>query len=65
MKYATLLDELEVLLMNTKPDYEKGRLGVKAAGRRTRKAMQDVKKLAQEIREEMLACMKSEGAKDE
>ena len=48
------LQKLEELLASIKDDYQKGRGGNKAAGTRVRKAMQDVKTAAQEIRQEML-----------
>ena len=48
------LQKLEELLASIKDDFQKGRGGNKAAGTRVRKAMQDVKAAAQEIRQEML-----------
>ena len=49
-----LLEQLEQHLNGIKDDYQKGKGGNKAAGTRVRKAMQDVKNLAQQIRQEML-----------
>ncbi|MEM1184349.1 MAG: histone H1 [Planctomycetota bacterium] len=48
------LEQIEAALSEIKEDYEKGKGGNKAAGTRVRKAMQEVKNLAQEIRKEML-----------
>ena len=43
-------NQLKQLIMDTEADLEKAATGNKAAGTRVRKAMQDVKKLAQEVR---------------
>ena len=51
---VTLLEQLEQIVTECKEDYLKSKGGNKAAGTRIRKAMQDVKNLAQEIRKEML-----------
>ncbi len=48
------LQQVEQLIASIKEDYEKGKGGNKAAGTRVRKAMQEVKNLAQQIRQEML-----------
>lgn len=48
------LQQIEHALSEIKEDYEKGKGGNKAAGTRVRKAMQEIKNLAQEIRKEML-----------
>lgn len=48
------LQQLEQHLASIKDDYAKGKAGNKAAGTRVRKAMQEIKNLAQEIRQEML-----------
>lgn len=47
-------DQLVATLEATRPDVEKAEEGNKAATSRVRKAMQDVKNLAQELRKEML-----------
>ncbi|MEL6328487.1 MAG: histone H1 [Planctomycetota bacterium] len=49
-----LLEQIEQQLNAIKEDYQKGKGGNKAAGTRVRKAMQEVKNLAQQIRQEML-----------
>jgi len=46
MSLQKLLDELEVL----KGEYEKFERGNKSAGTRARKSLQNIKKIAQEIR---------------
>ncbi|KAA0215391.1 MAG: histone H1 [Leptolyngbya sp. PLA3] len=48
------LDQLQQAIEAIREDYNKAKGGNKAAGTRVRKAMQDVKNLAQEIRQEML-----------
>ena len=47
-------DSLVALVEATRPDVEKAEAGNKAACTRVRKAMQDLKNFAQEIRKEML-----------
>jgi len=47
-------ESLVQLLEDTRKDVEKTDRGNKAAGTRVRKAMQEVKKLAQEVRNEVL-----------
>ncbi len=47
-------EALKQLLADTEPDVIKAERGNKAAGTRVRKAMQDVKKLAQEVRVKVL-----------
>ena len=47
-------EQLVQIVNATRPDVEKAEAGNKAATSRVRKAMQDVKNLAQEIRKEML-----------
>ena len=49
-----LLEKMEQLLQDCREDYNKAKGGNKAAGTRVRKAMQDVKNVAQDIRKEML-----------
>lgn len=49
-KFETLVSAVE----SARGDYEKAHTGNKAASARVRKAMQDVKNLAQDIRKEML-----------
>jgi len=56
------LEQMEQHLQSIKEDYEKGKGGNKAAGTRVRKAMQDVKNLAQTIRQEMLDSRESTGS---
>jgi hypothetical protein len=50
------------MLESIREDYGKAKGGNKAAGTRVRKTMQDVKKLAQEIRQEMLESRDGEGS---
>jgi predicted transcriptional regulator len=47
-------DRLVQLVTTVREDFEKAEAGNKAAQTRVRKAMQDVKNLAQDIRKEML-----------
>ncbi len=54
-----LLDKLAQLVDSVREDYNKAKGGNKAAGTRVRKAMQDVKATAQEIRQEMLSSRES------
>lgn len=54
-----LLDKLAQLVDSIREDYNKAKGGNKAAGTRVRKAMQDVKATAQEIRQEMLSSRES------
>lgn len=49
-----LLDKMQQLIESCREDYNKAKGGNKAAGTRVRKAMQDVKNVAQDIRKEML-----------
>ncbi len=55
-----LLEQMAQMLESIREDYGKAKGGNKAAGTRVRKTMQDVKKLAQEIRQEMLESRDSE-----
>jgi len=48
------LQQLAETIESVRDDYEKGKSGNKAAGTRVRKAMQEVKNIAQAIRQEML-----------
>ena len=57
-----LLDQMAQMIESIREDYGKAKGGNKAAGTRVRKTMQDVKKLAQEIRQEMLESRDGEGA---
>lgn len=51
---TTKFQELKSLMESVESDYEKfNEKGVKAAGVRVRKVMQDIKKIAQEIRVEV------------
>jgi len=54
------LQQLEEKLNSIKDDYKRGAGGNKAAGTRVRKAMQEIKAIAQEIRQEMLDARESE-----
>ena len=49
-----LLEQLAQLTQECREDYNKAKGGNKAAGTRVRKAMQDIKNMAQDIRKEML-----------
>ena len=58
---ASRYDELERMVAAMKDDFIRFYVqGNKAAGTRVRKAMQDVKNTAQEIRQEMLSTRESE-----
>lgn len=57
-----LLDQMAQLIESIREDYGKAKGGNKAAGTRVRKTMQDVKKMAQDIRQEMLESRDSEGS---
>ena len=48
------LDKLAQLIEACREDYNKAKGGNRAAGTRVRKAMQDVKNAAQDLRKEML-----------
>jgi hypothetical protein len=56
MGLQKLLDELEVL----KVEYEKFERGNKSAGTRARKSLQNVKKISQEIRNQIQEAKKTE-----
>ncbi|MBN2037470.1 MAG: hypothetical protein JW768_12065 [Chitinispirillaceae bacterium] len=56
MNLQKLLDELEVL----KVEYEKFQRGNKSAGTRARKSLQNIKKICQDIRNEIQEAKKSE-----
>lgn len=56
--FAKLVSTIE----STKEDVEKAAAGNKAACARVRKAMQDVKNIAQDIRKEMLELRDAGGA---
>jgi Histone H1-like protein Hc1 len=47
-------DKLNTIIESTREDVEKAEAGNKAATSRVRKAMQDIKAVAQDIRKEML-----------
>jgi hypothetical protein len=51
MSIQKLLDEVDTL----KAEYEKFERGNKAAGTRSRKSLQEIKKIAQELRNEIQA----------
>jgi hypothetical protein len=54
------LDDLARLVESIREDYHKAKGGNKAAGTRVRKIMQDIKNLAQDIRQEMLETRDTE-----
>ena len=54
--YETLVKTVEEI----RPDLEKADHGNKSAATRVRKAMQDVKRLAQDLRNEMMSRKKTE-----
>ncbi|NLG16088.1 MAG: hypothetical protein GX556_02015 [Fibrobacter sp.] len=56
MSIQTLLDEVEVL----KQEYDKFDRGNKSAGTRARKSLQNIKKIAQDLRVEIQESKKSE-----
>lgn len=56
-------ERLVQLVTSVREDFEKAQAGNKAAQTRVRKAMQDVKNLAQDIRKEMLEVRDSSGSK--
>ncbi|HEV8114275.1 MAG TPA: histone H1 [Planctomycetota bacterium] len=56
-------DRLVQLVTTVREDFEKAEAGNKAAQTRVRKAMQDVKNLAQDIRKEMLEVRDAGGPK--
>ncbi|HON10563.1 MAG: hypothetical protein GX089_04205 [Fibrobacter sp.] len=56
MGIQNLLDEVEVL----KQEYEKFERGNKSAGTRARKSLQNIKKIAQDLRVEIQEAKKSE-----
>jgi hypothetical protein len=56
MSLQKLVDELEVL----KVEYEKFERGNKSAGTRARKILQNVKKISQEIRNQIQEAKKTE-----
>jgi len=58
MSIQNLLNEVETL----KAEYEKFERGNKAAGTRSRKALQNIKKIAQDIRNEIQAKKGEEAA---
>jgi len=48
------LDQLQQAVEAIREDYNKAKGGNKAAGTRVRKAMQEIKNIAQQVRQEML-----------
>lgn len=54
------LAQMKDILEKIADDFEKARGGNKAAGTRVRKAMQDIKTLAQEVRADMLDAREQE-----
>ncbi len=59
--YENLVSAVDAI----RPDVDKAEKGNKAATSRVRKAMQEVKAIAQDIRKEMLQLRDSGGAGDE
>ena len=57
-----LYEQIRQQLESVRDDYEKGKGGNKAAGTRVRKAMQEIKSIAQEIRQEMLDSREQQAA---
>ena len=57
-----LLDQMAQLVESIREDYGKAKGGNKAAGTRVRKAMQEIKSIAQEIRQEMLDSREQQAA---
>lgn len=57
MSIQSLLDEVEVL----KSEYEKFERGNKSAGTRARKSLQNIKKIAQDLRIQIQDTKKPEG----
>lgn len=55
-------EKLKQAIASIEDDYRKAVGGNKAAGTRVRKAMQDIKSLAQEIRQQVLQSRESEAA---
>jgi len=51
---ATLFETLKGLLTKTEEDYAKARGGNQAAGTRVRSVMQEIRKTAKSVRDEML-----------
>ena len=51
-------EKLVQLVTETRPDLEKAETGNKSAAVRVRKQMQDIKKLAQDIRKDMMTVKK-------
>ncbi|MBN1578675.1 MAG: hypothetical protein JW913_19080 [Chitinispirillaceae bacterium] len=56
MSMQALVDEIEIL----KQEYEKFERGNKSAGTRARKSLQNIKKLAQDMRVQIQGAKKSE-----
>ncbi len=52
------LEQMQQAIESIRDDYNKAKGGNRAAGTRVRKAMQDVKNIAQSIRAEMLESRK-------
>ena len=59
---STHFDQLVSVVEATRGDVEKAEEGNKAATARVRKAMQEIKNIAQDIRKEMLELRDSGGA---
>jgi len=57
MSIQSLLDEVEIL----KQEYEKFERGNKSAGTRARKSLQNIKKIAQDLRVQIQDSKKTEG----
>ncbi len=57
---STSVEKIFTLLDETRSDFESGYGGTKAAARRARKALQEIRGLAYDSRQELLAIMKEE-----
>jgi vacuolar-type H+-ATPase subunit H len=60
MSLEPLLNEIEIL----KVEYEKFERGNKSAGTRARKSLQNIKKAAQDLRNEIQDSKKEEGSEE-
>lgn len=56
----TSVEKILSVLDESKSDFESGYGGTKAAARRARKALQEIRQLAYDSRQELLAIMKEE-----
>ncbi len=58
------LSDLEQAVENFKKEYEKFQRGNKSAGTRARKHLQDIKKISQDIRNEIQGAKKEESKEE-